>query len=98
MPARETAAHGAGECLRLPCACGLCCDSIQAATCLLTNEVGLAPVSNREVTKSEVGLLPVMMQHVRYMIECEGIHDTLNHFLGHIAAQMDLEQEWLLSC
>ena len=50
------------------CACGLCCDSIQAATCLLTNEVGLAPVSNRVVTESEVGLLPAVMQHVQYMV------------------------------
>ena len=54
--------------MRLPSACGLCCDSIQAATCLLTNEVGLAPVSNRVVTESELGLLPVVMQHVRYMV------------------------------
>ena len=68
MPARDTTTNGAGECLRLPCACGLCCDSIQAAACLLTNEVGLAPVSNRVVTESEVGLLPVVMQHVRYMV------------------------------
>jgi hypothetical protein len=30
--------------------------------------VGLAPVSNRVVTESEVGLLPVVMQHVRYMV------------------------------
>ena len=44
VPARETDAVMAEECLRLYC------DSIQAATCLLTNEVGLAPVSNREVT------------------------------------------------
>ncbi len=67
VPARDTTANGAGECLRLPCARGLCCDSIQAATCLLTNEVGLAPVSNRVVTESEVGLLPVVMQHMRYI-------------------------------
>ena len=37
---------------------------IQAAACLLTNEVGLTPVSNRVVTESEVGLLTVVIQHV----------------------------------
>ena len=50
------------------CACVLCCDSIQVANCLLTNEMGLAPVSNRVVTESEVRLVPVAMQHVRYMV------------------------------
>ena len=49
-------------------ACNALADSIQVATCLLTNEVGLAPVSNRVVTESEVGLLPVVMQYVRYMV------------------------------
>ena len=34
----------------------------------LTNEVGLAPVSNRVVTGSDEGLLIVEMQHRRYMV------------------------------
>ena len=50
MPARATDVVGAEECLRLPGARLLCCNSIQAATCLFTNQVGLAPVSNRVVT------------------------------------------------
>ena len=68
MPARATDVVGAEECLRLPGARLLCCDSIQAATCLFTNEVGLAPVSNRVVTVSDEELVLVEMQHVRYMV------------------------------
>ena len=66
VPARATDVVGAEECLRLPGARLLCCDSIQAATCLFTNEVGLAPVSNRVVTVSDEELLLVEMQ--RYMV------------------------------
>ena len=40
-------------------------DSIQATTCLLTNVVRLAPVSNRVGTGSDEELLLVEMQHVR---------------------------------
>ena len=36
---------------------------IQAATCLFTNEVGLAPVSNRVVTVSDEELVLVEMQY-----------------------------------
>ena len=43
-----------------------CFDSIQATTCLLTNVVRLAPVSNRVGTGSDEELLLVEMQHVRY--------------------------------
>ena len=42
-----------------------CFDSIQATTCLLTNVVRLAPVSNRVGTGSDEELLNVEMQHVR---------------------------------
>ena len=45
-----------------------CVDSIQATTCLLTNEVRLAPVSNRVGTGSDEELLLVKMQHVRYVV------------------------------
>ena len=67
--ARETAANGAGEWLRLPCACGLCCDSIQVATCLLTNEVGLAPVSNRVALGKLVTEKPVDFVGFDYVVE-----------------------------
>ena len=53
--------------LESACACHALADSV-VTRCLLTNEVGLAPVSIRVVTESEVGLLPVVMQHVRYMV------------------------------
>ena len=43
-------------------------DSIQAATCLFTNEVGLGPVSNRVVTVSDEELVLVEVQHERYMV------------------------------
>ena len=68
VPARDADAEDVAECLRLPGVCGSCCDSIHAATCLLTNEVGLAPVSNRVVTGSDEELLIVEMQHRRYMV------------------------------
>ena len=45
-----------------------CFDSIQATTCLLTNVVQLAPVSNRVGTRSDEELLLVEMQHVRYEV------------------------------
>ena len=68
VPARATDVVGAKECLRLPGARLHCCDSIQAATCLFTNEVGLAPVSNRVVTVSDEELVLVELQHERYMV------------------------------
>ena len=56
------------ESLRLPCAHYLCCDSIQAATCILMNEVGPAPLSNRVAAVTDEELLLVEMQHLRYMV------------------------------
>ena len=47
--------------------CYLSCNSIPATTCLLTNEVGLAPVSNRVGTGSDEELLLMAMQHVQAM-------------------------------
>ena len=38
FPARDTDAVSVEESLRLSCAHHLCCDSIQAATCILMNE------------------------------------------------------------
>ena len=68
VPARDTDAESVAECLRLPGVRGSCCDSIHAATCLLTDEVSLAPVSNRVVTVNDEELLIVEMQHLRYMV------------------------------
>ena len=45
-----------------------CFDSIQATTCLLTNVVRLAPVSNKVGTGSDEELLLVEKQHVRYEV------------------------------
>ena len=42
-----------------------CFESIQATTCILTNVVRLAPVSNIVGTGSDEELLLVEMQHVR---------------------------------
>ena len=61
VPVRNTDAVGAEKNLCLPC---VRCDSIQAATCLLTNEEGLVPVSNRVVTERDEELLLVEMQYV----------------------------------
>jgi hypothetical protein len=57
VPARDTDAVSVEESLRLPCAHHLCCDSIQAASCILMNEVGPAPLSNRVAAVTDEELL-----------------------------------------